>query len=72
MPDRPETEPVDSVDEGYGEAQPASPADVERSREQEELLGSSPSQDSDRSLTGRTHPRPTEFPDDPVSPEEPD
>lgn len=55
MPDRPETEPINTVEEGYSESQPETERDVERARRQEDLLGSSPGTTKDRSLTGESH-----------------
>jgi hypothetical protein len=49
-------EPVETVRDGYLEAQPRSQQDVEEARNQEELLSSSGRTPSDRSLTGQTHP----------------
>lgn len=65
MAERPESEPVEpveSVQDGYNETQPASADDVDRAREHEEILGSTPRRDADRSLTGETHRRPTDEP----------
>jgi hypothetical protein len=64
MSERPEPEPIDTVKDGYSETQPASPEDVERAREHEDVLASSPTRDSDRSLTGESHPRPSTDADD--------
>lgn len=54
MPDRPETEPINTVEEGYSETHPETERDVERARRQEDLLGSSPGTTKDRSLTGES------------------
>lgn len=56
MQERPDTEPVETVTTGYTETQPASAQDVERARDQQELLASSPGTTSDRSLEGETAP----------------
>ena len=61
MQDRHETEPVETVTTGYTETQPASADDVERAREQQELLSSSPGTTSDHSLIGES--RALEFDD---------
>lgn len=66
MPDRPETEPIETVEEGYSEIHPESERDVERARRQEELLGSSPGTTKDRSTTGESHPVEYEDVDGPV------
>ena len=50
------TEPVETVRDGYLEAQPASEEDVELAREQDEILGASARTETDRSLTGETEP----------------
>lgn len=57
MAQRRETEPVETVKEGYDETQPASSEDVERAIEQEELLSSSPATTKDRSTTGQSRPK---------------
>lgn len=57
MADRPETEPVETVKEGYIETQPVTSDDVERAIEQEELLSSSPATTKDRSTTGQSRPK---------------
>ena len=49
-------EPVETVRGGYLEAQPASEEDVDRAREQDEVLNASATGESDRSLTGQTRP----------------
>ena len=49
-------EPVETVREGYLEAQPRSQQDVEKARDQEEILGASGRTPSDRSLTSETRP----------------
>lgn len=51
-----EPEPVETVRDGYGEAQPTSDGDVEEARHQDEVLRSSPATTKDRSLTGETRP----------------
>lgn len=56
MAERPETEPVETVKGGYSETNPASSQDVERAREQQELLAHSPATTKDHSLTGESRP----------------
>jgi hypothetical protein len=59
MQDDPETEATESVEtvkDSSAETQPASDEDVERAREHEDLLASSPGTTKDRSLTGESRP----------------
>lgn len=56
MSERPEAEPIETVKGGYSETNPASSEDVERAREQQELLATSPATTKDQSLTGESRP----------------
>jgi hypothetical protein len=56
MSDREPTESVETEQDGYGETRPATSDDVERARELDDLLSSSPGTVKDRSSTGESHP----------------